>query len=249
MSDVLPVSDYFNDLAYSYGNALLSDDDYPAVLIEIDDGERIAVNKDGTRYHFQKRLFGKDGRPYWVAASCGGYGDAPSGGYASKTTFLKKNPGLLSYPEVEAIPSKPKDALARFSDLSDGRRAYLMRIRMNDEKRDDYAGVIIRDVNARLALHHDGAEYLLQMFAPPGDLYLYPHEWKTLCRSRFLSELSEFAPRFIRPNDDGDLAPDIFQYFETGINDATENPWLELVGLPYLTRLAPPQNGDGSTEG
>jgi len=241
MNDEVPESEYWTELAFQYGNARISDDAYPGVLVEISDQERIAVNNDGTRYHFQKRKVDQDGLVLWL-------GSARSG-YRSRTSLIEKNPGLLIYPEVAAIPADPADALASRADLSDGRRAFLMRILANDETREDYAGTILRDCNMRLALHHEGAEYIVQMCSAPDGRAQYGTEWRTLRRSRFLSDLSHWVSERIAPNEDGDLAPDLFRYFETGIHDATENPWLELVGLPHLARPAMPQNGDGSTEG
>lgn len=130
----------------------MSDADYPGVVGQLGSNWRLVVSSDGKRYTLQQRV-PTDAGPRWVSA--GGKSPATLARIRAKYGPMVKGLAAL----CDALPVDPTEAAPL---LVAAIRAKDAAFEARDIARNDYARVVARDGQMRLAVDPDGRFYVLQ---------------------------------------------------------------------------------------
>lgn len=133
-------------------SARMADADWPGVVGQLGPDFRLVVSSDGKRYTLQQRIFGADGERW---ASAGGKSPATLARIRAKYASTVKGLAAL----CDALPVDPAAAAPL---LVAAIRAKDAVFEARDIARNDYARVVARDGQIRLAVDPDGLRYVLQ---------------------------------------------------------------------------------------
>lgn len=159
-----------------------SDDDYPGVVAQLGPDWRLAVSMNADRYSLHQRVQTDEGFA-WV----------PAGGSSPKT--LAKI--LAKYGErVEGLAAVcaglPDDPAAAASLFAARRQVQLSDLERRDMFRADYARVVARQGQLRLAVDPDGLRYVLQ-WVRVADARRPDVRWRRVWDAPTLSEVWAFV--------------------------------------------------------
>lgn len=130
----------------------MSDADYPGVVGQLGPDWRLVVSSDGKRYTLQQRV-SDDAGPRWVSAG----GKSPATLARIRAKYGPTVKGLAAL--CDALPIDPAAAAPL---LVAAIRAKDAVFEARDVARNDYARVVARDGQIRLAVDPDGLRYVLQ---------------------------------------------------------------------------------------
>jgi len=130
----------------------MSDPDWPGVVRQLGSDWRLVVSSDAKRYTLQQRV-PTDGGPRWVSAG----GKSPSTLARIKAKYGRTVKGLAAL--CDALPLDPAAAAPLVVAAIRAKDAVF---EARDVSRNDYARVVARDGQIRLAVDPDGLVYVLQ---------------------------------------------------------------------------------------
>lgn len=133
-------------------SAIRAEADWPGVVGQLCPDWRLVVSSDGKRYTLQQRIVGADGERW---ASAGGKSPATLARIRAKYAPTVKGLAAL----CDALPIDPAEAAP---SLVAAIRAKDAVFEARDIARNDYARVVARDGQIRLAVDPDGLLYVLQ---------------------------------------------------------------------------------------
>lgn len=133
-------------------SARMSDPDWPGVVGQLGPDWRLVVSSDGKRYTLQQRV-PTDAGPRWVSAG----GKSPATLARIRAKYAPTVKGLAAL--CDALPVDPAAAAPLVVAAIRAKDAVF---EARDIARNDYARVVARDGQIRLAVDPDGLRYVLQ---------------------------------------------------------------------------------------
>lgn len=162
--------------------ARMADPDWPGVVGQLGPDWRLVVSSDGKRYTLQQRV-ATDAGPRWVSAG----GKSPATLARIRAKYAPTVKGLAAL--CDALPIDPAAAAPQ---LVAAIRAKDAVFEVRDMSRNDYARVVARDGQIRLAVDPGGLLYVLQ-WVKGRDQGLPGVRWKKLIEAPALSPIGVYV--------------------------------------------------------
>lgn len=197
------------------------DADWPGVIARLPGDWRLIRDRDGKRYHVQRRADAPEGE-VWVAPAK----------HKAKTraALLSMCPHIEGLAEAcEGLPEDPAEALPAYQAALDDCSERFAR---NDWRREDYGRVIVRDGNLRLVVEPSGETYRLQWHSTK--IHGPCDHWRTIKIADRLSSIREKVEAEVFAIEGEDVPPclDLVRAMDDLPEVAADGSWPKLPKRP-----------------